>query len=151
MADQGSQMPGAEAFLRQMQTLANQQPRMAGMAPQLHRMVETQDKILSDFESLAQAVAKRQHEANREMLEITDAVAEAGNGDPSHAMRAMNDWMTQSMARVSADMKDGYDFWMRAVGHLAETGMTASEQAVESARSAGRGEASKKDTGGKSG
>jgi len=134
MADKNTPIWGPEQFTEATRKMMGFNPLMSTGASQFRHLWAVQDKILGDFEELAQKWCERRHEANRTAVEATKAMSKNGGNDLPEAMRLMNEWLTKSMARLSEDARDNYEFCMRCTNHLANEGMAAGEQLAETAQ-----------------
>jgi len=86
------------------------------MASQVERFWQTQNQILEGYEDLIQRWYKRRHEA----VQTAQAMAhELGQQqDMAQGYKALSDWFTASMGRISEDTKDHYEFYLRCLGNL---------------------------------
>jgi len=137
MANRSSERRGATEWMETAQNFMSMNPMLSAAVPQMQQFWTAQDQILSDFEDLSRAWFQRRHEASRKGLEAAKSLGTNGETDISHAMEVMNDWLTNSVARLADDARDNYEFCMRCTNHLtagtmdaAQTGAQASKQAA---------------------
>lgn len=116
------------------QTLMANNPMMSGAAPQMRRFWAAQGEILNDIEDLSEAWFRRRHEASRKGLEAANSLGANGKTDIAEAMEVMNDWVSQSMARLAEDAKDNYEFYIHCTNHLTAGAMDAARESANATK-----------------
>ncbi|MFP7671857.1 hypothetical protein ACG74X_00735 [Marivita sp. S0852] len=107
--------------------------------PQAKHLLQAHEQMLEEAETFWTAWFKRRHEAAQSALDVVAQISKEGTKDPAAGLKAMTEWQTHSLERLTEDVKDCTEMMARCFSSLANHEAQAAAETAETAERATSG------------